>query len=78
VATKKAHARARARGKSGNQLMHELPIAHLSTAQRRDLLIELIDCFREGYKFGTDKDVYLSCVSEFEKAGVDVTPADDE
>jgi hypothetical protein len=62
--------------KSGKQLMKELPIANLSPAQQRDLLLELVDCFRQGFAYGDTNDVYRDAVSTFEKYDIDVTPDD--
>jgi hypothetical protein len=62
--------------KSGKQMMKELPIAHLSPARQRGLLLELVECFREGFDHGTANDIYRDAVTAFEMYDVDVTPDD--
>ena len=60
--------------KSGKQMLHEMPVAHLTAAKQRELLLELVESFREGFEFGTADDIYRGCVSTFEKYDVDVQP----
>ncbi len=54
------------RVKSDKRVMRELPIAHLSDAKRRDLLLEVIDAMRDGAPRSEIANV-------FDLADVDVT-----
>jgi len=61
--------------KSGKQMLKELPIAGLSPAMQKNLLLELIDCFRDGFEApARTNEVYIDCVATFDKYGVDVQP----
>jgi hypothetical protein len=58
--------------KSAALRMKELPIVHLTAATRRDLLLELVECFRLG-----DIGVIFASRLAFDRYDVDVT-VDDE
>jgi hypothetical protein len=66
---------ARAPRKSGKQMLKELPIAHLSPARRKALLLELIDVYLAAAEDDTP-DTHRECMSVLEKFDVDVTPLD--
>jgi len=60
--------------KSGKQMLKELPINHLTPAKQRDLLLELVECFRDSFEHGSADDCYREAVSTFEKYDIDVQP----
>lgn len=62
--------------KSGKQILKELPINHLSHARQRDLLLALIDEFRDGWLNGTASTMYVGAVQNFKSFDVDVQPLD--
>lgn len=57
--------------KSGKQMLHEMPVAHLTPAKQRELLLELVECFREAAEEDSS-DTHRGCLSIFEKYEVDV------
>lgn len=61
--------------KSGNQILHELPITHLSDSKRRECLLELVECFIEAAEEDSS-DTHRSCLAVLEKYEIDVSPLD--
>lgn len=64
--------------KSGKQMLKELPIASLSPAKQKQLLLDLIDTFRQGiaHEDAGYGDIYREAVIVFSAYDVDLLPDD--